>query len=146
MSTDAEGAIVSAPGGRRWLRAALIAAAVYAVSGVAFGIFAGEAASDDMRRFWRLAAWVVSAVAYGAQIGYEHFRLRSSARTLALHASAATAVGAFALAAWANLHSHLRGPVMLKVSLVLWPVLTAVPAFVVALVAAMALSWLRRDS
>ncbi len=132
--------------GRPWLRAMLAAAAVYAVSGILFAVFAWEAASHQMRVFWRLAAWVVSAVAYGAQIGYEHFRLRSSARTLALHVSAAAALGAFALAAWANVHSHLRGPVMLKVSLVLWPVLTAVPAFVVALVAAVVLSWLRKDA
>jgi hypothetical protein len=96
-------------------------------------------------RVWRLAAWVVSAVAYAAHIGYECFRLHSAPRRAALHVAAAVALGALGLAAGANLHSlsmpstsgHRR---LLLIALAAWPAITAVPAFLVALAAATMLS------
>jgi hypothetical protein len=89
---------------------------------------------------WRLAAWVVSAAVYAAHIGYEHFRLGNSPRATALHAALAVAVGAFLLAVAATVravtvpsHAPYRQYLL---ALVAWPLVTAVPAFLVALAVA----------
>lgn len=131
----------------RWLGAALLVGAVYLAAGIGFGALAGSAASHQMLVAWRLAAWLVSAAAFAAQIWYEHFRLRSSPRALAWHASLAAAAGAFGLAVAANIHALVTAAAWRPVhgiALVAWPVGTAVPAFVVALVAAAALARTRR--
>jgi hypothetical protein len=136
-------------GRKRWVRAVILLGVVYFVVGIASAAFASWSASNQMRVTWRLAAWVISAVAFAAHVGYERLRLRNSALTTALHASMAVAVGAFALAVAANVHgqrvaaSHQR---LLAFALVAWPVLTAVPAFVVALVAAAGLGLRRRST
>jgi hypothetical protein len=116
-----------------WVRAALLVGAAYFLVGKVFALPAGHA------RAWRLAAWLVSSVAYAAQIGYEYFWLRSSPRTTALHAAVAVAIGAFALALAGMIHSlgaasSIRPAWLL--ALVLWPAFTAIPAFFVALVSA----------
>ena len=127
---------------QRWLLTVILLGVVYFVVGVTFGELANRDASNHMQA-WRLAAWVISAVAFAAHIGYEQVRLRSSAVKTALHASLAVALGAFLLAVAANVHglrvasSHQRA---LAFALVAWPALTAVPAFVVALVASAALA------
>jgi hypothetical protein len=95
---------------------------------------------------WRLAAWVVSAGAFAAHIWHEHRRLESSARITAFHASLAVALGALGLAVGASIHgltasSPHRFPVLM---LLVWPRITAVPAFVVALAVSAGLAWLRR--
>ena len=137
---------MDASGRLRWLRAVLFLGVVYLVAGITFAALAGGAASHQMRVTWRLAAWVISAAAFAAHIGYEQVRLRSSPGTTALHASLAVALGAFALAVVANVraqavssHQHFHA-----LALVLWPVVTALPAFVVALGAAAGLALMRR--
>jgi hypothetical protein len=128
---------------------ALLVAAVYLVVGVAFGVFASGSATEAMRVLWRRLAWLVSAVAFAAHIGYEQIGLGSSPRTTATRVSLAAAAGACGLAVAANLHewwvaaaSYRRS---LALALVAWPLLTVVPAFLVALVAAAALHrWRRR--
>jgi hypothetical protein len=94
---------------------------------------------------WRLAAWVISAVAYAAHIGYENVRLRSSPATTAFHVALAVALGAFGLAVAASLHSRTTHHHFPAFALAVWPVATAVPAFVVALVAAVLLTQARRS-
>src|SRR3989442_15613820 len=65
-----------------------------AVAYMAIGIvFAALAADANYVRVWRLAAWLASAAAAAAHIGYEHYRLRSSPRPTALHAAGAVALG-----------------------------------------------------
>src|SRR5262245_64516381 len=106
---------------------------VYLVVGVAFP---NPSASNGTQFMWRLAAWLTCAVAFAIHIGLEHFRLRNSPRGTALHASVAVAFGAFALAAAANIHAITSGTGnrrLLAFALVIWPVMTGVPAFVVAL-------------
>jgi hypothetical protein len=140
---------MDASGRQRWLRMVIIIGVVYAVVGVAFGAFAGWYASNQMVVAWRLLAFLTSAVAFAIHIGYEHFRLGNSPLITALHVSMAVAVGAFGLAFSANVHgqwvgsSHQRALVF---ALVAWPALTAVPAFVVALVAAAGLGLRRRST
>ena len=91
---------------------------------------------------------LTSAVAFAAHIGHEHFRLRHSSRTIAFHAAAGAAVGAFALAVAANVHALWAASGnqrLLAIALVLWPVVTAVPAVVVALAAGAGLARMRRS-
>ncbi len=129
--------MMDASGRKSWIRAALLIGVVYFLIGRGFALPA------DQLGVWRIAAWVASAAVAAAHIGYEHFRLNNSPRAIALHAAIAVAFGAFGLALAANIHdlgsaSGYR-PRML-IALVAWPLLTAVPAFIVALAAAAVLA------
>ena len=117
----------------------ILAGVIYLVVGVASGALAGAAASVGMRTFWRVSAFILSAAVFVAHIAYERLRLRSAVRPTAWNVSLAVALGGFGLALAANLHdlgsaSGYR-PKML-IALVAWPLLTAVPAYLVALVLA----------
>jgi hypothetical protein len=61
---------VEATDRRPWLRTAILVGVVYCAVGV---IFQGPLA-------WRLAAWLVSGVAYVLHLAYEHFGLRNPPR------------------------------------------------------------------
>jgi hypothetical protein len=50
------------------MRAVLYLGVVYLTAGLLFGTLAGQAASTQVRVAWRWAAWVVSAIAFGAHI------------------------------------------------------------------------------
>jgi len=120
--------------------ALILAAAAYAAIGI---VFAALPADAHHVRVWRLAAWLASAVVAAAHILYEQYRLRSSPRATALHAAGAVALGAFGLALAANVHwlfagTHGQSPPLL--ALPVWPVITALPAFVAALVVAAVLA------
>ena len=126
-------------GRQPWVSTAILVGVLYLAVGLASAALAGAAASNQMRSFWRLSAFGISAVVFAAHIAYEHFRLRNTARPTAWRASVGVAFGAFALALAANIHdlgsaSGYR-PRML-IALVAWPLLTAVPALLVALVVA----------
>jgi hypothetical protein len=87
---------------------------------------------------WRRAAWVVSAIGYASHIWYENVRLRSSPGLAALHVACAVALGAFGLAVAANVHSYFiestdQHRSLLRLSLAIWPVITALPAYVLVL-------------
>jgi hypothetical protein len=122
---------------------------LYLAVGIASSTLAGAAASTQMRFFWRLSAFIISALVFAAHIAYEQFGLRNTAGPTAWYASVAVAFGAFALALVANIHdlgsaSGYR-PRML-IALVAWPLLTGVPAFIVALVVAAGLGVTRPRS
>ena len=126
----------------------LLLAAAYLLIGVAFASFSDLATTNAIHIMWRRLAWLVSGIGFAAHIGYGHFRLRNSPRTTAMHASIAAALGAGALAVAANVHewktaSSYRPSI--AISLIAWPLLTVVPAFVTAVVAAAVLNrWFRR--
>jgi len=122
--------------GTRWLRTVLFVGALYLVVGLITAALAKSASSNQVRVAWRLAAWAISGAGFGVHIGYEQLRLRSSLVTTAFHVSLAVGLGAFALAVAARIHSQ-HFPAF---ALVLWPVATALPAFVVALAAAAVLA------
>jgi Na+/H+ antiporter NhaC len=116
-----------------WVRAAVLIALLYAFVGIAF------AAPDTHVRFWRLAAWVVSGVAYAGHVAYEHFRLRHTPRSAAIHLATAAALGAWGLAIGANINSlsnatSAQTQRLLLIALVAWPLIVAIPAFLVSLV------------
>src|SRR6266704_3438898 len=127
------------PGAQRpWLRAAILFGVVYLAAGFVFGVLAGGTASNQMRAAWRMMAWLVSAVAFALHIRYEYTRLHNPPVAAAGHVSTGVAIGAFGLALAANIHALTTGSThrrALGLSLVLWPLLTAIPAFLVALAA-----------
>ena len=123
---------VEVPRRRSWLRVAIVVGIVYFLIGRSFSIPAEHAHA------WRLAAWLVSGVAYAAHIWYEHFILRNSPRPTASHVALAVAIGALLLAVAGMIHS-LSTRVAIRplwlLALVAWPAFTALPAFLGALVA-----------
>ena len=122
---------------------------MYFVFGIAFAAFARWSGSSSTRETWNRLGFLASAVAFALHIGYEHFRLRNSPLITASHVSIAVALGAFALAVSANVHGYRVGSSnkrLLAFALVAWPAITAVPAFVVALVAAAGLALRRRST
>lgn len=145
---ELHGHAVNQAGRKAWLRTMVLVGAVYGVVGVGLAEVAKLAPSTQTQP-WRLAAWVISAAAFAAHIGYELFRLHSSPRTTALHVSLAAALGAFLLAVAANVHGLWVGSshrAALAISLVAWPVLVAVPAFLAALAMSAVLSLMRRGA
>src|SRR5262245_15224354 len=130
-----------------WVLIAIVAALLYFVVG--YGSAALDPSVPERARFmWRLSAWLISAAVFAAHIGYEHFRLGDSPRTLALHTAAAVALGAFLIASAAAVHATTvtaHAPYwQFLLALLLWPVITALPAFLVALVAGVLLAHLPR--
>ena len=126
-----------------WTLAALLVGAAYVVIGRVFAL-----PSIDGRAS-RLAAWAVSGVLFVAHLWYEHVRLRSPSRTAAVHTAMAAAFGAFGLAVAGMLHTRSTGaPIGLLwlLALVLWPLITAVPAFLVAMVLGLLLRRLPRGA
>src|SRR5437868_4269833 len=115
-----------------WVRAVVLLGIAYAAVGIVFAIPATHVQA------WRMAAWVVSAAGYAAHIAYERIRWQNSPGVAALHVAFAVAVGAFGLAISANIHSLSTGSTsqhrqLLLLSLGIWPVIAALPAFLVAL-------------
>lgn len=137
--------VTSRPVRSTWVRATLIAGSLYLLIGLVAAKLAGGVWGPPMR-FWRGAAWLLSAIVFGIHVARDRIRIRYSATSTAAHAALGAALGAFGLAVSATIHGyrvgtpHLRA---LKLSLLVWPLMTAVPAFVVAFIAAVAL---RRES
>ena len=129
--------IMNASGRKSWIRAVILAGLVYCVVGIVFAALANPSPSDQVRFLWRLGAWVASAAVFAAHIGYERFRLSNSPRTTALHAALAVALGAFLLAVTATVHAMTvasHAPYWrFLLALLVWPIITAVPAFLVVL-------------
>lgn len=115
-----------------WVRISIPVGVGYALVGIVFAVPATHVQA------WRLAAWVVSAIGYAAHIAYERWRLQNSAGRAALHVAVAVAMGAFGLAVSANIHSLSAGSTnqhrqLLLLALGIWPAMTALPAYLVAL-------------
>jgi uncharacterized membrane protein YczE len=130
------------PERKSWIVCAILTGVAYGVIGL---FFPNPDATDPQNQLqWRLAAWVVSAVVFAFHIGYERFRLHSSPLNTALHTAIAVALGAFILA----LGATIRATTVVRqapfsrylLALVLWPIFTAVPAFIVAFLVAAILS------
>ena len=118
-------------GARRWVLAAVVAGAMYFAIGRAF---ATAATSTRLARVW---AWLISLVVFVVHLWYERRRMQSSRRAASLHVALAVAIGAAGLALVAMLRSSHTGPIkpIWFASLILWPAITAIPAFVSAFIA-----------
>lgn len=127
-----------------WLWAVILFGVVYLVVGVAFP---NPSAANKAQFMWRLGAWLICLVAFAIHIGLEHFRFRNSAKRTALHVALSVALGAFGLAAAANIHALRVGTGnqrLLALALVIWPIITGVPAFIVAYLINLVLRFLVR--
>lgn len=133
---------MTATGRQRWLGVAIVVGILYGVVGIVFALPANNA------HVWRLAAWIVCGVLYAVHIGLENFRYGNRALAAALHIAAAVAVGGFVLAGAATIHRVLVvSPTpywRFLLALVAWPLITATPAFVVALLVSLVLGRLRQ--
>jgi hypothetical protein len=129
---------MDAPVRRSWFGAATVIGVLYCVIGIVFAL------PSNQVRMWRLAAWVVSAALYAVHIAYEYLRLRNLSRSIALHVAVAVAIGGFGLAVAALIHSLFAPPNYTRwrfgLALVAWPLITALPAYIVALVIAWVLA------
>lgn len=123
----------------KYLAVIILAGVLYLAAGHVFGALAGSAASGQGRKAWRLAAWAVSAVVFAAHIAYARLTLRRSSPATALDVAIGVALGAFGLAAAAFVHGLATQHRFPLFALAVWPVMTAVPAFLVALVMAVLL-------
>lgn len=116
-----------------WFVAAILVGVLYAAVGVLFAL------PSNQVRVWRLAAWLVSGCVYAAHIWYERFKMRNSPVLTALHVAVAAGVGGFGLAVAAIVHSLFVPPnyerSRLALALLVWPLVTGVPAFLIALAA-----------
>lgn len=125
-----------------WERVTLVVGILYGVIGVLFALPTSHVIG------WRMAAWICSAALYAAHLGHEHFRLRNSLLWGATHVALAVALGGLLLALSATIHKALAGssaPYSRYIlALVIWPVITALPAFVVGIVAGALLRMMRR--
>jgi peptidoglycan/LPS O-acetylase OafA/YrhL len=123
------------PRRKPWLGAAILVAVLYLAMSFASAGLADAAGSDRMRFVWRLSAFVGAGVVLAAHVGHEHLRLRNPSRRAAWHAAAGAALGGFAIALAANLHelgSDSSYRPRLLVALAVWPLLTGLPAFLLA--------------
>ena len=115
-----------------WISIAILVGVVYSAIGILFAV------PNTHMQAWRFAAWIMSAIVYATHIWYEYFRLRNSGKSTALHVATAVGIGGLGVAMGALVHSLLAPPNYSRwrfgLALILWPVLTGLPAFVVALV------------
>ena len=124
-----------------WVSATFIAGCLYLLIGLVSAELAGGVFGPRMR-FWRGMAWLLSAIVFGVHVARDRIRIRYSAFSTAFHAALGAALGAFGLALAATIHGyrvstpHLRA---IKLALLIWPLITALPAFAVAFVAAVVL-------
>jgi hypothetical protein len=119
-----------------WLRAVVVTALVYVVVGLGTAALSRSATSPSLRTVWRLAAWGISAVTFAAHILRER-RLRTARVGAALHPALAVALATFVLSASAVIHQVMASTMRpgLLLAFGIWPILTGVPAFLVALAA-----------
>lgn len=124
-----------------WWRWAVFIGIAYAAIGVTFALPANHVIT------WRLAAWVACGILYALHLTHENFRLRNPPLTTAWHVGTAVAIGGFGLAVAATVHSLFVAPNYDRskfiVALIVWPIITGIPAFIVALVVALVMRYLR---
>jgi hypothetical protein len=116
-----------------WFRIALLFGVLYVVVG---RLFAWPTTHPIT---WRYAAWAASGVLFAAHIAHEHIKLRSAPVTTAWHTAVAVAIGGLGLAVAGIIHSLSNGAGSLRawlLALALFPIVTGLPALVVAFVAA----------
>ncbi|HEV8367551.1 MAG TPA: hypothetical protein VGQ39_06320 [Pyrinomonadaceae bacterium] len=133
---------MDAPDRKRWVRAVILLGSLYFVVNFICAALAGRAASNSMRFTWNRLGFIVSAIAFGTHISYEHFRLRNSPRVTAC-TRPSCCPGCFRSGSLGKHSWSLGGfkqPAITRFALVAWPALTGIPAFVVAFAAAAGLS------
>jgi hypothetical protein len=124
---------------RTWVGVALGAAALYPLIGVLFALPTSQPAAPTVVLAWRLAAWLASAGVFMLHLWFELRRRGTSTLPAAIHVAFAVAVGAFLLAVWILVRAHWIHSAtqsrLAPLALVLFPLVTGLPAFLGALAA-----------
>jgi hypothetical protein len=110
------------------------ASAGYIAAGSGTAILAGAVASPAAVKAWRWSAWLLSLLIFGLHFAGER-RFRTRPMSGAVYLACAVALGATGVAALGPLRAHWAEPArgrLVLLSIVTWPLLTGVPAFVVA--------------
>jgi hypothetical protein len=107
----------------------------YVVIGIVTADLASAATSTHGKSIWRFVAWGVSLVVFSTQLFAERVRLNNKTLTSALHTAAAVALGALVLAAAGPVRTHwgTDSEQRALIALLLWPALTGLLSFLVAL-------------
>ena len=128
---------------RLWLWPGLLAAVLYLCIGALFAALAASATVGSARTLARVLAWVVSVIVLLFHVRHEQSHHNSIVRS-ALYAASGIAFGAFLLAACVigRLQAVGAAHALNWLALVVWPVATSVPAFLLALAAAATLNGL----
>jgi len=119
------------------LRRVLLTGLAYFVIGELFSFLAG-AVSGQARIAVRLTAWLISAAIFASHIRYEYARMNNPPGATAWRAATAVALGAFGVALVAYVRSIITSPdhhTSMVLTIIAWPLLAGIPAFLVALVA-----------
>lgn len=129
------------PDSRARTATVLLAGVAYVVVGAGTAALARIASSSASGKTWRLAAWLLSLAIFAIHFFIErNRRLRPS--SVAARVAIAVAIGAIGVAVLGPVRAHWGEAGRLKLallSIVAWPVITGVPAFVVALMGGLAL-------
>lgn len=117
---------------------ALLASAAYVLIGIVTPFLVGDGTSPARATSWRLVAWVLSLAVFAAHITAARLRDQRSTLETAVQVALAVAFGALLLAAAGPVRTYWGKPNSSRVivlSLVLWPLMTGVPAFAAAFAA-----------
>ena len=115
----------------------LLAGAAYVAASVGAAALSGTVSA----RTWRLTAWLLSVAIFAIHFIIERNR-RLPRANVAARVAMAVAVGALGVAVLGPVRAHWgepSRPKLILLSVVAWPIITGVPAFLVALVSAIAL-------
>ena len=129
------------------LRAVLLAGIAYLVIGFVTAVLARG--SPAAVTGWRLVAWVLSALVFVSHVAVAQRQRDRSPVVAAVEVAVAVGLGALGLAIVGPVRSHWNDPNVMRVALlsvVLWPLLTGLPAFVVALAGGHSIRRLRRSA
>ena len=127
--------MIEKPDFRTTVLVVLFVGVAYFVVGYVFGELDDLGVTPRGVFLWRLGAWVLSAITFAVHLWLEYARFRNTPFAIALHA--ALAVAATFHAAWIESSAPLWRYI---IALVAWPIFTAVPAFLVAIIVATALT------
>jgi len=108
---------------------------VYAGLGFVTGELARSAASPQWRNLWRLSAWPLSLIVFGIHFWHERRHSAAPGVGKAVRVGIAAGLGGLFLALIGPVRSHWGAPDFGRaaiLSIVLWPFLTGIPAFLLA--------------
>ncbi len=122
---------------------------LYILIGIIFPLFSKSFSPSDSPNIWRVISFLVSAIVFGIHIGYEYSRLNDTPFIIALHTSLAVALGTIALAGFAYIQALSSSPGNQSsrlIAILIWPIITGVLSFLVALVIAAGLTQIKHKS
>src|SRR5689334_4646803 len=108
----------------------LVSGAAYAIIGIGTAVLASVTGGKT----WRIAAWLFSLAVFALHFAFER-RKRAERLGLATRLALGVALGALVVAALGPVRAHWAEASRTKLvllSLIAWPILTGVPAFLVA--------------